>query len=289
MMRWARNFTNVIHHSRPDGSHYPKEDCPIYRAARTGEPAHVENELFFRLDGTSFPVEYWTLPILQDGHVRGAVTTFIDITERKKAEEALRTSEARFRSLFESMDEGFCVVEMIYDEAGKPYDYRFLEVNPTFDRHTGFHDAVGRTIRELVPEHDAHWFEIYGAVAATGQSQRFVNEATAMGRWYDVYAFRVGEQGSKRVGILFTDITARKRAEAERERLLESERSARSDAERASRMKDEFLATLSHELRTPLNAILGWSQILATGSRDEEDFSEGLKTIERNARADPNY
>ena len=66
---------------------------------------------------------------------------------------------------------------------------------------------------------------------------------------------------------MFTDITDRKRAEAERQALLDSERAARAEAERASQMKDEFLATLSHELRTPLNAILGWSQILASGAR----------------------
>jgi PAS domain S-box-containing protein len=94
---------DLIHHTRADGSHYPKEECPIYLAAQTGKPAHVVDELFFRLDGSSFPVEYWTLPIVREGEVRGAVTTFIDITDRKKAEEELRASTERMRFMAESM------------------------------------------------------------------------------------------------------------------------------------------------------------------------------------------
>ncbi|HEX4611070.1 MAG TPA: ATP-binding protein, partial [Urbifossiella sp.] len=122
---------------------------------------------------------------------------------RREAGESIRASEERFRTLFESMDEAFCVVEMLYD-TDRPADYRFLEANPTFERHTGLPNALGRTIRELVPDHDAHWFEIFGRVAATGEPTRFVNEAKAMGRWYDVYAYRVGGAGSRKVGILFT-------------------------------------------------------------------------------------
>ncbi len=86
-MPLGKKLHDVIHHSHPDGSHYPKEACPIYRTAKSGEPAHVEGELFFRLDGTSFPVEYWVNPILRDGKLQGAVCTFIDITERRRAQE----------------------------------------------------------------------------------------------------------------------------------------------------------------------------------------------------------
>lgn len=82
-----------------------------------------------------------------------------------------------------------------------------------------------------------------------------------------------------------TDIEDRRKVAEERAHLLEAERTARMEAERASRMKDEFLATLSHELRTPLNAILGWSHILAGDRSNPEDLDEGLRTIERNARA----
>jgi signal transduction histidine kinase len=106
-----------------------------------------------------------------------------------------------------------------------------------------------------------------------------------MGRWFDVYAYRIGGPGSRRVALLFRDVTAARKLAEERERLLEAERVARGEAERVSRMKDEFLATLSHELRTPLNAILGWTQIVARHPGDAPTVAEGLDTIQRNARA----
>lgn len=100
----GRSLHDVIHHSHPDGSPYPKEECPIYRTAREGVPAHVPYEVFFRLDGTSFPVEYWVNPIRRDGAHQGAVCTFIDITERRRAQEQqallLRELNHRIKNLF---------------------------------------------------------------------------------------------------------------------------------------------------------------------------------------------
>ena len=142
-----------------------------------------------------------------EGRIVGASKVARNITDRTRSEAALRKSEERYRTLFESMGEGFCLVEMLYDDAGRPIDYRFLEVNPAFEAHTGFKDAVGRTIRELVPEHDALWFENYGRVAATGESMRFISEAKAMGRWFDVSAYRPGGPESRQVAIVFTDVT----------------------------------------------------------------------------------
>ena len=155
-----------------------------------------------------------------------------DVTERERADQWLRASEARYHTLFESMDEGYCVTEVAFDDAGGAADYRFLEVNPAFEKHTGLSGAAGRTMRELVPDLEAHWFETYGRVARTGEPVRFVDEAKAMGgRWFDVYAFRLGGAGSNKVAVLFTDITARRHAEG---RLGESEERLRLVVESAT-------------------------------------------------------
>jgi PAS domain S-box-containing protein len=133
--------------------------------------------------------------------------------ERDRANLALRESETKYRTLFESIDEGFCIVEMIFDSENKPIDYRFLIANPAFDKQTGKKNAVGKTVREMAPQHEDYWFEIYGKVALTGQSIRFENRAREFQRWYEVHAFRVGKPELRQVGILFNDITDRKHTE----------------------------------------------------------------------------
>ena len=134
------------------------------------------------------------------------------MTSEPSAGDPLRDAD-RYRTVFNSIDEGFCVLEMLFDPAGRPLDYRFLEANRVFEDQTGLRNAVGRTARELVPDLEPHWFEIYGRVARTGEPERFVNGSDAMNRWFDVYAFRVGGDGSRQVGLLFKDITQRRRRE----------------------------------------------------------------------------
>src|SRR5690606_28540734 len=114
-----------------------------------------------------------------------------EAVERAVAEAAGRETEARYRMLFDSIAQGLCTIEMLFDDAGMPCDYRFVEVNASFTRQTGMHDAVGHRIREFAPEHEQIWFDTYGRVAATGVPESFEAQARALGRWYEVYAFRV--------------------------------------------------------------------------------------------------
>lgn len=165
----------------------------------------------------------------ESGRTVRVAGTCQDITQRKEAELALRRGEERYRSLFNSIDQGFCVVEVFFDDEDRPLDYRFVEANPAFEEHTGLHNAIGRTARELVPGLEEHWFEIYGRVARTGVAERFTNEAKTMDeRWFDVYAFRVGEPEERKVAILFNDFTERQRHQIA---LRESEERYRSLSE----------------------------------------------------------
>jgi two-component system CheB/CheR fusion protein len=143
----------------------------------------------------------------------------VDISEHQAAMAALRDSEQQYRMLFNSIDQGFCTIEVIIEPNGKPVDYCFLEVNDAFERQTGLNDVLGRTMRSLVPQHEEYWFEIYGRIALTGKSERFEQRAAEIGHYYEVYAFRVGEPAERKVGVLFNDISERKRAEEERELL----------------------------------------------------------------------
>lgn len=133
--------------------------------------------------------------------------------ERARAEAALRESETKYRTLFESIDEGFCLIEMVDDEAGSTVDYRFLEVNRVYSRLTGQGDPTGKLGSEVAPGTEPSWLHDYDRVARTGEPLRVESFHESSGRWFTAHASRVGGVNSRRVAIVFQEVTERKRAE----------------------------------------------------------------------------
>jgi PAS domain S-box-containing protein len=195
-------------------------DLPMQRAVR-GEVVRDDVLEIVDRDGRRRTALATARPLYDEsGELTGAVGAFVDITRLRHVEEALRAGEMRYRALFEKMDEGFCIVEALFDPQGRVVDCRFLEANPAFSKHTGLGDPVGRTMVELGADPGSPWFDLFGEVVGTGRSTRVERYAAALGRHLDACAFPADSPGSHRVAVLFTDVTARREADA---RLRESE------------------------------------------------------------------
>ncbi|MDZ4761726.1 MAG: PAS domain-containing protein [Alphaproteobacteria bacterium] len=149
-----------------------------------------------------------------DGKATPPTGATIDVTERRLVDMARSESDERYRALFESIELGFCIIEVEFDAAGEASDYLFLEVNPAFERQTGVRDAVGRRALDVAPGHGRVWLDAYGAVARTGESIRFEAQAgPADDRWFHVHAQKAGGVDSRTVALIFSDITEAKTAE----------------------------------------------------------------------------
>lgn len=203
--------------------HKKPHQLPVQRYDVAGEDGHLKERYWNAINKPVFS---------PDGKVAFIIHTAEDITDQIKAKEkdeehqelvkayqkieesqaALLESEAKFRNLFESMDQGYCTLEVLFD-GNRCVDYRYLETNPAFEHHLGLKGALGKTIRELAPDIEAKWFDFYGSVALTGDPIRIEEESKALNKWFEVYAIRVGRSEDKKVGVFFTDITERKRVE----------------------------------------------------------------------------
>lgn len=178
-----------------------------------------------------------------------------DLIEQRQAEAVLRESEVKYRSLFTSIDEGYALCELMYDENKKPVDLRYLQVNPAFEQLTGLENVVGKTAVELNLNFESLWLETIAQVLQTGVATRFEDYAESLNRWFDVYLSRVGDEGSRQIAVVFNDITVRKQTEEQLRRAAEM---------------DAFRVMLSDALRPLSDAV----EIQATVTRITMNFFE---------------
>lgn len=176
---------------------------------------------------------YAGFPLIADGCLHGTVCfatlfrpnfnaeelelikTVADLTavalQRNLTNRSLVANELKYRTLYESIDEGYCTLEIILDDANAPINCRYVEVNPAFEQQTGLINASGKTFTEVMPGIEINWIEIYGNVGIKGESIRFESYVTPLKRWFNCYAFCLSKVLPSKVGVLFADITERKR------------------------------------------------------------------------------
>ena len=221
-----------------------------------------------------------------EDRINGVVITFFDITALKQAEEALRQSEERYRTLFNSIDEAFALCEILTDNEGKPADYRILEVNPAFEKIMRLTPdaAHGKNTLEVIPSLESTWTEIYGRAALNGETFRFESRIAENDRWFDTFAGPVGKIGNGKFALVFTDISERKRNEIS---IRENEaRLAAIFAEAKVGLSEISLEGRFLEVNNTLCRMLGRSpeELLALTIKDvtyPEDLASTLEAVKR--------
>jgi PAS domain S-box-containing protein len=256
----GRPMHDVIHSRTPDGTERPAADCPLVAVIRESLPYQTSEDHFLRKDGTFLTVAYTSAPIVEDGRTTGAVLTFQDSTERKKAETALRDSEAGFRAIIENMLGGLIVIE----PSG------FIElVNPAAEQTFGYEkdELVGKHLALLVPPQAGPDPRIY-LKAAAGKALGRITEWEGRRKNGEVFPFELSmfefqtNTGHHLAGSV-RDISERREVE---------------------RLKKEFLSTVSHELRTPLTSLRGSLGLLSGGALGDlsDEAREVVEIAERN-------
>ena len=263
----GKNMHQLIHHTRHDGVEYPEHECKIYQATREVAPSHVDDEILWRADRSSFAAEYWSCPLIRDDEVVGAVVTFQDISERL----AVATRLEQLGKMVNASRDAIIAWELggnilsWNDGAAELYGYTAEQ-------------AIGQETHQLLRTiHSVPFDEIDQAIRLEGEWSGILEHQTASGERVTVssrHQLLRMPNGESQVLEINRDIT-------EQSKLQKALEKASRLADEANKAKSAFLANMSHELRTPLTAVLGFADMLFD-KVDTPDLMEHVDTIKRN-------
>ena len=255
-----------------NGSDLPP--CPVVVVTGWQGADKDDGARLLRAGAQDYIGKSWTTPESLTRTIENSIERFDLLTKRKIAETQFNESEERYRNLFNSIDDGLCVIERVKIATDQLLDFRYVDVNPAFTAQSGMANVIGKTIRQMLPDEPEQWFSSYNSVCTTGMPLRFERSNLTPGHVHELNVFRIGGPESVKVAIIFSDITERRQSELQT--LAQSRTLAEMD-----RRKDEFLAMLGHELRNPLAPISNAVHLLQMQNNENPVQKQACAIIQR--------